>query len=92
MYAALNLVCIFFKQDMQHKMKEVFRGIPDEFMTSNLASQAKVSNISEDLINNKQTLRKHRYIHVYCQDDLVFVRSQSIKGFKVKIKFELPSI
>lgn len=27
---------------MQHKMKEVFRGIPDEFMTSNLASQAKV--------------------------------------------------
>lgn len=23
-------------------MKEVFRGIPDEFMTSNLASQAKV--------------------------------------------------
>ena len=67
MYAALNLVCIFFKQDMQHKMKEVFRGIPDEFMTSNLASQAKVSNISEDLINNKQTLRKHRYIPCLCE-------------------------
>jgi len=27
---------------MQHKIREAFRGIPDEFMTSNLASQAKV--------------------------------------------------
>jgi hypothetical protein len=33
---------VFLEQDMQHKIKEVFRGIPDEFMTSNLASQAKV--------------------------------------------------
>lgn len=39
-----KLVKFFFSYsgtDMQHKMKEVFRGIPDEFMTSNLASQAK---------------------------------------------------
>ncbi|XP_052762656.1 sorting nexin-8-like [Mya arenaria] len=27
--------------DVQHKIKETFRGIPDEFMTSDLASQAK---------------------------------------------------
>lgn len=34
---------------MQHKMKEVFRGIPDEFMTSNLASQAKVRALTQSL-------------------------------------------
>ncbi|XP_069125386.1 sorting nexin-8-like [Argopecten irradians] len=39
-----KLVLFFFTfngSDMQHKIKEAFRGIPDEFMTSNLASQAK---------------------------------------------------
>ncbi|XP_021351053.1 sorting nexin-8-like [Mizuhopecten yessoensis] len=39
-----KLVFFFFTfngSDMQHKIKEAFRGIPDEFMTSNLASQAK---------------------------------------------------
>ena len=35
-------VC-FVLQDMQHKIKEQFRGIPDEFMTSNMASKAKVN-------------------------------------------------
>ena len=39
---SLNILCIF--QDMQHKIRETFRGIPDEFMTSNLASRAKVSD------------------------------------------------
>lgn len=33
-------------QDLQHKIKEQFRGIPDEFMTSNMASKAKVSDSS----------------------------------------------
>lgn len=32
-------------QDMTNKIKEVFRGIPDEFMTSNLASKAKVKTL-----------------------------------------------
>ncbi|PVD39364.1 hypothetical protein C0Q70_01994 [Pomacea canaliculata] len=31
----------FTGNDMQHKIKEQFRGIPDEFMTSNMASKAK---------------------------------------------------
>ncbi len=30
---------------MQYKIKEQFRGTPDEFMTSELALKAKVSNI-----------------------------------------------
>ena len=34
---------MFCLQDMQHKIKEQFRGIPDEFMTSNMASKAKVN-------------------------------------------------
>ncbi len=47
----VNMVMVFhswcfplFKQDMQHKIKEHFRGIPDEFMTSDLALTAKVSS------------------------------------------------
>ncbi|XP_060594865.1 sorting nexin-8-like [Ruditapes philippinarum] len=31
----------FSGSDVQHKIREAFRGIPDEFMTSNLASRAK---------------------------------------------------
>ncbi|XP_077979974.1 sorting nexin-8-like [Glandiceps talaboti] len=39
-----NILKFFFTfqgSDMQHKIKEMFRGIPDEFMTSHLAAQAK---------------------------------------------------
>lgn len=38
-------------------MKEVFRGIPDEFMTSNLASQAKVRALLT------QSLGNHLYVN-----------------------------
>jgi len=34
----------FVLQDIQHKIKEAFRGIPDEFMTSSLAGRAKVKH------------------------------------------------
>lgn len=44
---------------MQHKMKEVFRGIPDEFMTSNLASQAKV----RALLTQSLFLGNHLYVN-----------------------------
>ncbi|XP_006821836.1 sorting nexin-8-like [Saccoglossus kowalevskii] len=37
----LKFFFTFQGSDMQHKLKELFRGIPDEFMTSCLAAQAK---------------------------------------------------
>ena len=33
----------FSSQEVSHKLKEQFRGIPDEFSTSPLSSQARVS-------------------------------------------------
>ena len=41
--ASLICLCNYF-QDMQHKIKEQFRGVPDEFMTSDLSLKAKVSH------------------------------------------------
>lgn len=37
-----NFVFFSILQDVQTKLREQFRGIPDEFMTSNLADRAKV--------------------------------------------------
>ena len=37
-----------FTQDAQHKIKEHFRSIPDEFMTSEMASKAKVQHFLSD--------------------------------------------
>ncbi|KAK7112126.1 sorting nexin-8-like isoform X2 [Littorina saxatilis] len=37
----LKFFLTFSGNDTQHKIKEQFRGIPDEFMTSNMASKAK---------------------------------------------------
>ena len=34
-----------FGQDMQHKIKEHFRGMPDEFMTNEHALNAKVGDM-----------------------------------------------
>ena len=37
---------------MQHKIKEHFRGVPDEFMTSEIALKAKVKNCQIPINDN----------------------------------------
>ncbi|KAK3089854.1 hypothetical protein FSP39_007091 [Pinctada imbricata] len=58
-----KLVKFFFTftgSDVQHKIRESFRGIPDEFMTSNLASTAKdlvPMDTQTQLSNSKEHIR-----------------------------------
>ncbi|CAG2253002.1 MVP1 [Mytilus edulis] len=50
----------FSGSDMTNKIKEVFRGIPDEFMTSNLASKAKElvpMDTQQQIQNSKEHMR-----------------------------------
>ena len=50
----------FSGSDMTNKIKEVFRGIPDEFMTSNLASKAKdlvPMDTQQQIQNSKEHMR-----------------------------------
>ena len=50
-------------QDVQHKIREAFRGIPDEFMTCNLASTAKVFAVCKKYVKYK-TAVDSTFVHI----------------------------
>ncbi|XP_076460047.1 sorting nexin-8-like [Babylonia areolata] len=56
----LKFFLTYSGNDMQHKIREQFRGIPDEFMTSNMASKAKdlvPMDTQTQLANSKEHIR-----------------------------------
>ena len=57
----MSYTCFNF-QDMQHKIKDHFRGVPDEFMTNENALKAKVS-----FRNSRHTLST--FSHYYTNND-----------------------
>ena len=44
------LICVLFLKDIGQKMKDQFKSMPDEFMSSPLASKAKVDFVKVELL------------------------------------------